>query len=200
MESTRLGEAPELHSSAEPDHSRRRSSPGGLRRAVTLLGLALLLAAGGTRAWTRWGPVEELPVDAGKEVRQWSLQSCGPAAVATVLNAHGKSWTREELERRCRVGEQGASLFDLREACRAYGLRAEGQQALSPRGLLRVPRPYIAYLRAGDPAHPQGHFVVVESLRRGELRVYDPSTGLHYPLSPARLHRLGGGWVLRVSR
>jgi ABC-type bacteriocin/lantibiotic exporter with double-glycine peptidase domain len=152
---------------------------------VTALGLL------GWRAWERWGPVPERPVPASVEVRQWSVTTCGPAALATILNAYGRPWSREELERECRVTGAGCSMYDLREACRRRGLRAEGLQATHSHALLRIPRPYIAHLMAG-------HFVVVARVRDGKLEVFDPTSGAVQAWPPEELHRRGQGWTLAV--
>jgi ABC-type bacteriocin/lantibiotic exporter with double-glycine peptidase domain len=176
----------------------------------------------GWRAWERWGPVPERAVSPTMEVRQWSVTTCGPAAVATLLNVYGRPWSREQLEQECRVTPAGTSLYDLREACRRRGLRAEGLQATHARGLLRVPRPFIAYLRPRNAAnavwkeqiealpavHPSsthfpppasGHFVVVERLRKGRLDVFDPTSGSRQSWRLEELYRRGSGWVLSIS-
>lgn len=189
------GEAATSPSAGMP--ARRPLSGAAVLQATLLLAACLAL---GWRAWIRWGPVPEHSVPPGAEVRQWSVTTCGPAAVATLLNVYGRPWSWESLERECRVTAAGASFYDLREACRRHGLRAEGQQATGPRGLLRVPRPYIAYLgRSPGESGGSGHFVVVERLRNGRLEVFDPTSGIVRSWSPVELYQRGNGWVLRVA-
>jgi ABC-type bacteriocin/lantibiotic exporter with double-glycine peptidase domain len=149
----------------------------------------LALVAFGWLAWVRWEPVPERVVPAGSEVRQWSVTTCGPAAVATLLNVYIRSWSRQALERECRLRAAGSSLYDLREALRLHGLHSEGFQALRPAGLLRIPRPFIAHLS-------RGHFVVVEQLRHGKLEVFDPSSRAVRSCSPEELYAQGAGWAV----
>jgi ABC-type bacteriocin/lantibiotic exporter with double-glycine peptidase domain len=161
-----------------------------------LLAAALSVAASAAwAAWARWGAVPqapEHPMPPGAEVRQWSVTTCGPAAVATILNAYGRLWTPAALERECGLTPEGASLYGLREACLRHGLRAEGMLARSPSGLLRAPRPYIAYFSSG-------HFVVVERLRGDRLEIFDPTAGDVTAWTPGELYRRGSGWILAVG-
>lgn len=167
-----------------------------LRRILCLLwwlGLLLLVAALCWRTWHLSRPATELPVPAGSGVRQWSVTTCGPASVATILNIFGISWNRYSLELVCGVTSSGTSLQDLQIAFQHYGLRAQGFRATSPRGLQIVPRPFIAYLK-------QGHFVVVEKLRDDQLEIFDPTTAQISSWTVADLYQRGNGWVLAVSR
>jgi hypothetical protein len=129
------------------------------RRSAACLTVALLAVGSALAlflAWRRWGPVPEHPVLAAAEVRQWSPTTCGPAVVATVLSAYGKGWTRDGLERECRLTAFGSSLEDLREALGQHGVRSRGYRALSARALLRVPRPFIADVGGAFPAGAAG--------------------------------------------
>lgn len=158
-------------------------------------GAGLLLALCALLAWQGWqcfGPVPEQPVEPQMEVRQWSAATCGPAAIATVLNAYGRPWAPDDLEQLCRVDPRGSSLHDLAEAVRAHGLSARGLQAQSAEALYRVPRPFVAYVQPG-------HFLVVERRERDGFAVFDPTSGTVRPWSAAELFRRGDGWVLAVT-
>lgn len=161
-----------------------------LFQRVVRIGLTLAVSAAvGWRAWERWGPVPERPVPPGAEVKQWSVTTCGPAAVAILLNTYGKKWDQATLERECQVTEAGSSLLNLQQALQAHGIRSDGLQALNPEALYRVPRPFIAHLSVG-------HFVVVEHLQRGEFEVFDPTPGTARWWTAKELYRRGKGWVL----
>lgn len=165
-----------------------RNGGASFTRVALVAALALLAWC----AWSRWGPVPEPPVPPGAEVRQWIPTTCGPAALATLLNVYGRSWSREALEQECEVTSEGTSLYHLREACRRYGLSAEGLRAIDSKALLRVPRPFIAHLTTQ-------HFVVVERLSNGHLEVFDPTLGDVRAWSSQELFRVSRGWVLTVG-
>jgi hypothetical protein len=175
---------------AEPPGTRgsARQWPG----ADALL-LAVAVSVAIWAGWARWHPdAPGRAIPPGAEVRQWSTTTCGPAAVATILNIYRCAWKQEALERECGLAAAGTSLYGLREACRRHGLEAEGMRATGPRGLLRVPRPYIAYLSSG-------HFVVVERLRAGRLEVFDPTAGGVTAWTVEQLYQWGDGWILAVD-
>jgi predicted double-glycine peptidase len=172
-----------------------RSAERGGRCTALVVQVALLATASpflAWKAWGRWGPVPERPVPPGAEVRQWSPATCGPAAVATLLNVYGRSWSRATLERQCGVSAAGTSLEHLAHACQAHGLQAEGLRATAPRGLRRVPRPFIGYVSGG-------HFVVIERLKGGLFEVFDPASGARRSWSPEELHESGQGYVLSAA-
>ena len=152
-------------------------------------GFVLIVLALVWLAWLRWGPVSERTVLPAANTHQWSINTCGPAAVATVLNCYGRRWSREALERDCQLQPAGCSLFDLREALHRHGMGAEGFQAVKPAGLLRISRPFIAHLS-------RGHFVVVERLRRGRFEVFDPASGDIRSWTPEELYARGDGWAV----
>jgi hypothetical protein len=160
---------------------------------VRALLLAAALLPAGWRAWGRWGPTPEHPAPGAALVRQWSVTTCGPAAAATLLNVYGVPWEPEGWERECAVTDDGCSLYDLEAALRRRRFDASGLKATSPRALLRVRRPFIAYLHAG-------HFVVVLRLVETEpaprFETYDPTTGALWQWSAGELYARGGGHVL----
>lgn len=170
----------------------RRFTVGGVS---TLAGVLLLVILGWVlagRLWERFGPVPVRHVASTALVRQWSATTCGPAALATVLNVYGQSWSPAGLEKECGVTAAGCSLLQLQEVCRNRGLRAEGLRATSPNGLLRVPQPYIAHLT-------EGHFVLVTGVRGGQLNVFDPTTGEVSLWTPRQIFQKGRGAVLAIT-
>lgn len=154
-------------------------------------GLAVLILA--AVGWLRWGPPVDRPVSPKALVRQWDARTCGPASVATLLNACGRSWTRAGLTRECNVRACGCSMEDLWTCLRANGIAAQAWQAAGPPALERVPRPFIAHLSAG-------HFVVVAGGSGRQLWVFDPGEGVTEAWTADDLYRRGAGWVLAVGR
>lgn len=173
----------------EPLPARPARWMGRLFQLVVNTSLALLLAA---LAWQRWGPVPERKIPPLAEVQQWNNRTCGPAAVATVLNFYARPWSAEELERDCRVSQAGSSMYDLVQTLRARRLPAEGIRSATPAGLRRVPRPFIAYLATG-------HFVVVEKWRGNRFMLFDPASGKTRWWSDETLHERGNGWVITIE-
>ena len=159
-----------------------------LRRAGFLLSCLLFCLL----AWMRWKPIPERSIPPGAEVHQWSVNTCGPAAAASLLNVYGRAWSKSDLERESNLTPVGCSLFDLRDVLRRHGLLAEGFHAVKPAGLLRIPRPFIAHLA-------RGHFVVVERLRRGRFEVFDPASGDIRFWTPEELYPRGGGWAVSAQ-
>ena len=193
---TEAGEASTVSAGGPPIASPAQFPCCFLTRARWFLNrlLPALLIAGllGWWGWKRWDPVPERPVRATDLVRQWSVTTCGPAALATLLNVYGKPWTPTDLERECQVTAAGSSLYNLRDAARRHGFWAEGLEATTPQALLRVPRPYMAYLTSG-------HFVVVVRRIEHRLEVFDPTAGSLWTFTPRELHAQGGGRILSIS-
>ena len=133
----------------------------------------------------------------GSRVVQWDDTSCGPAAVATLLNVYERPWSRVSLEREAAVSETGVSMLGLIRAFQSHGLEARGLKA-GPDGLMRVPRPFIAYLQP-EGGHASGHFVVVETLRESAFQVFDPTSGSERDWSRDELLTRSRGIVLAVS-
>jgi ABC-type bacteriocin/lantibiotic exporter with double-glycine peptidase domain len=163
-----------------------------MRRLGAGAALAAVSLALGVNLWLRWGPAPQRAVPPAARVRQWSQVSCGPAAVATLLNVWGRPWERRRLEAACGLAPTGASMLGLREALRTHGLRAEGVRAARPAALDRAPCPFIAHLS-------RGHYVVVERRTPAGLSVFDPSSGRSRLWSREELFRAGGGHLLIVK-
>jgi ABC-type bacteriocin/lantibiotic exporter with double-glycine peptidase domain len=142
--------------------------------------------------WQQFGPVRERPTPSAFLVRQWSPTTCGPAAVATVLNAYRVQWNLRALEEECVTCAQGSSLHALQEACRRRGLQAQGLRATSSRALMRVPRPYVSYVKPG-------HYIVVIGVLHNSLEVFDPSSGLTTFETPEELFGRNDGWILAIG-
>jgi ABC-type bacteriocin/lantibiotic exporter with double-glycine peptidase domain len=152
----------------------------------------LILGAVGAFSGTSWLHSSRCqPIAVRDRVRQWSVSTCGPAAVATILNAYSRAWSPKALERECGTTPRGSSLSGLRDGLRAHGLTAEAFRALRPKALERVPCPFVAYLS-------NHHFVVVERFRSGSFEVFDPAGGLLSRWHPERLFERSDGWLLAV--
>lgn len=106
-------------------------------------------------------------------VPQMEAADCGPAALAVVLDYHGKQVPLEELRLTCGASRDGATAAQLVAAAHQYGLVARGFHA-RPEQLRAMTKPAVAYWDSQ-------HFVVVESVRdrfgRERVQVNDPANG-----------------------
>lgn len=157
----------------------RRLSPRVLvhAAAATLL-LALVVVPGsvGVAASAAWNgaPVElpQLPV-----VRQTQVNSCGPAALATLSTWLGNPRTEAELLLTAAVGPTGVTLSEFARLANQIGLPGTWYQ-VAPANLHVVPTPFVAHLE-GAGAPDLGHLVAVAGVSHGYVTVADPASGAH---------------------
>lgn len=158
----------------------------GVARSMRFRARPYLLAAaeGGRAALPLHLPPAALP----EVVRQSRPESCGPAALATVLAWKGRPVGEGAVLARTRLRADGATLAELARLAAAFELPASWY-AVPPRDLPRLPTPFIAHLRAGG-----GHYVAVARVARGFVLLADPALGL----SLWRLSRFRRAWSGRV--
>src|ERR1700676_3356518 len=102
-------------------------------------------------------------------VLQAETTECGLAALATLLGYYGTHVTLEELRHLAGSTRMGVSALTMLEIAKRYGFVARIFRT-EVEGLAEVGFPLIAYCRFV-------HFVVVEQITDGEVRVNDPSVG-----------------------
>lgn len=103
-------------------------------------------------------------------IMQDKINTCGPAALKMILDAHGKKVPLRDLEKGDLVSAGGWSMQSLKEIAGRYGLRAEGWK-LSWETLCKSQMPAILFVE-------NRHFVVVDSVdTAGFLSVRDPAIG-----------------------
>jgi ABC-type bacteriocin/lantibiotic exporter with double-glycine peptidase domain len=96
--------------------------------------------------------------------------TCGPAALKMILDAHGKTVQLSELEKGGDTIRGGWSMQSLKELAEQYGLRAEGWK-LDVEALCRSQFPVILFVE-------NRHFVVADSVETdGFFLVRDPAIG-----------------------
>lgn len=105
-------------------------------------------------------------------VRQTSDNDCGLAALAMLLQHHGREVSLYELKMRHPISTAGASILDLKAIAkqhhldtRVFSLKAE------PAQLEQLRTPFIAYWGGK-------HFVVVRRIAKGRMQLADPREGL----------------------
>ncbi|GAA0690850.1 NHLP family bacteriocin export ABC transporter peptidase/permease/ATPase subunit [Kitasatospora atroaurantiaca] len=113
-------------------------------------------------------------------VPQMEEQDCGAACLAVVLGAFGHRVTLQEASRACGVSRDGVSAAAVARAAGRYGLIARGRRVVRGEdrllGLAEVPVPAMVLVTGP-------HFAVFEGVRRGRVRLNDPSLG-SYSASP----------------
>jgi ABC-type bacteriocin/lantibiotic exporter with double-glycine peptidase domain len=126
---------------------------------------------------------------------------CGAACLTSILGAHGRRVELAEVRRVIGLGRDGASVAALGKAAARYGLRAAARMLRFPpdadidaiRTVLEpVPMPAIAFV-------DQSHFVVLEGVRGGTVRINDPAIG-HISLSAAEFARRCSGALVVLRR
>jgi predicted double-glycine peptidase len=114
-------------------------------------------------------------------VRQKYDFSCGSAALATLLRyQYGRDVDEAsvfkamfDLGDQAKIRKFGFSLGDMRRYLKDRGLRADGYR-LSLARFATADTPAIAVIKLGN----YKHFVVIKSIRGGEVLVGDPALGL----------------------
>ncbi|WP_432703681.1 C39 family peptidase [Methanothermobacter thermautotrophicus] len=114
-------------------------------------------------------PDDNVTVDSDGMVLQASNYTCGPAALATILQRLGVNTTEDELAELAGTTEDGTTMQGLLEAARAMGMNATGM------------RLSISELRANMIAYTIsdgiGHYTVINEITGDTVKLADPSLG-----------------------
>lgn len=120
----------------------------------------------GLSAFTRLGRARAGRVQL---VSQPTASDCGPACLAMALGYFGKPTPLAAAREAIGGSAQGVTLRQLADGARRLGLRARA---------VKVELAQLRYLPPGSILHwEMNHFVVLESVDRGGVRIVDPSSG-----------------------
>ena len=126
---------------------------------------------------------------------------CGVNGLFAMLQICGKDVTYDDVQRRVKLGPDGANLEDLRESASAFGLRAEVRK-LTPEDIVVAPKPIMVHVNApatgsGKAIEGGGHFTVITSVdAEGVFNGIDTTNGLFTSWSPDRISRDTTGYCL----
>lgn len=165
-----------------------------------------------------WGATIVTPVEAGGEfglrvtslkearyrstVRQQKDNSCGSAALATLLTAHygqpvGEQEVFGEMFRRgdqAKIRTQGFSMLDMKRYLDTQGYRGEGIVTSADK-LAAAAMPAIVLIRDNG----YNHFVVLKGMRDGRVLLGDPARGTR-AVSRARFETMWSNRLALVAR
>ena len=100
---------------------------------------------------------------------QVELADCGPAALAMVLELHGRPVPFDEVKNVCGTGRDGTDAATLVAAAKYFGLDAKGVRT-EVEDLEDLPQGTMLFWDLS-------HFVVLDGVRRGGIDVVDPAIG-----------------------
>jgi ABC-type bacteriocin/lantibiotic exporter with double-glycine peptidase domain len=122
-------------------------------------------------------------------ILQLTPTDCGAACLSMALEHFGRKLPIEEV-RVAVAATRGVSGRQLLEGARRFGLRARG---------VKIEPDKLRYLPPGSILHWElNHFVVLESVGRGELRIADPAVG-HRRVPMADVERMFTGVALLLE-
>jgi len=116
--------------------------------------------------------------------------SCGPAALATVLQNMGINATEEELKVLAGTDETGTTMHGLAQAARSKGLSAAGMKLstdeLRPNNIIHV-------IKDGTP-----HYSVVREVTENSVKLADPSIG-NIEMTREKFNEIYSGYALVIT-
>lgn len=106
-------------------------------------------------------------------VRQSAFNTCGPAAIATLLERTGSPSTEASIIREARLDASGVTLAEFSRLAEHFGLSGDWVRVLGSDRLDRLPSLSVAHLDDFS-----GHFVLVLNDIGDYILVGDPARGL----------------------
>ncbi len=113
-----------------------------------------------------------------KEVFQHNLNDCGPACLATVLNAFGYNCSLIEVAEKMKTGKNGTSIAAIIETAEFFFLRGIAYESTLQEiyeTQKRIRFPIIAHII--DKEKGVSHFIVLRKITKNKIFIFDPGKG-----------------------
>lgn len=123
-------------------------------------------------------------------IMQSTNYTCGPAALATVLNNLGINTTESELADLAGTDESGTTMYGLVQAAQVKGLKATGMKLF----INELKKNDIVFLNTVEAAH----YSVVKEVTNESVKLADPSLG-NIEMSKANFNEIYMGNVLVIN-
>ncbi len=105
---------------------------------------------------------------------QHDESDCAAACLAMILDYYGREVNIRKLRMTAGTDTQGTSGFGIKVCAEKYGLNCKGFSIPEKNNLEKIPFPAIFHLRKNSLEH----YVVVDSLKKKNIKIYDPAEGI----------------------
>jgi ATP-binding cassette, subfamily B, bacterial len=101
---------------------------------------------------------------------QHDANDCGPTCLRMIAAFYGKTYSLENIRRKCFINHTGVSLLGISEAAESMGFRTRGIKLSYNQLKEDISLPCIAHWK-------QEHFVVIRKISKDKVYVIDPAFG-----------------------
>ena len=135
-----------------------------------------------------------------KQILQHDIRDCGAACLCMVAAHYGLRLTLAECRERTGTDREGASLYGLKRGAEAIGFRAQalnGTYGELEEGLRKgeIRFPFVAHTLINGLLH----YVAVQDIRRGTVRIFDPGRG-RLRLTEAQFREIWTGNLVALEK
>lgn len=129
-----------------------------------------------------------------KFIKQETTTDCGIACLLSILRFYGGDAPREWLKERSGYGEDGVTMYGLKNVGEQLGFEVEGKKGVLDQNISSS-CPFIAHLSVGDNSVALYHYVVVIKITLKTIKIMDPAEGIKlFPLA-SFLERSTGNYL-----
>ena len=135
-------------------------------------------------------------------IRQHSVNDCGPACLAMIASHHGSYISLGEARKLCKTDAMGTNLTGLVQAAEKLGFDTQALKGEKTDTTLNadIIFPFIAHIETFRDGSPADHFVVVKSISKKSVEIWDPNPGEKRRFMPRdKFLEVWTGYVLFIS-